>query len=522
MRLGIVGGGVGGMMTALYQAAKGMPITLYERSELMGGRLAYETDGGAYRIDRGPTIVLLPDMLKSRLMEAGIPEERIPLVPLDLMYRIHYADGTVLTKYRDKERMEEELERLHPGEGKAFRRYMADMEPRFIEARQAFLERAFLRKRDFFTPRNLRLLGRMQVFKSASRLADYYFRTEKAADAFSLQTLYVGGLPFGTPSLYSFIPYAEHADGIWYWKGGYGALAGLLEEKVRAAGVDVRTGEEGSVKQIVTGTGRVSGLVTEDGVYHKHEAVVYNGDFPGLHRLLDRTETDIPIRKFKPSSGCVLIYLGCSTRWGHGRKAVSGPGAEGQTGRTATDWSVTVHQYFLPRSLRASLRRIASTGRPPAEREEIPAYYIFNPCAVDPEAAPAGESVLYVLIPMPVACDGERSGNAGVEWKQAAEQLADRVLADAEERAFPGLRESIRWKSVRSPADGAAEGWHGGGAFGIAPTLNQSGVFRPQIVPYPVRGLYSVGASVHPGGGIPIVMQGARLLADQLEREWPQ
>lgn len=55
-----------------------------------------------------------------------------------------------------------------------------------------------------------------------------------------------------------------------------------------------------------------------------------------------------------------------------------------------------------------------------------------------------------------------------------------------------------------------------GGSFGIAPSLFQSGVFRPQVKPYPLENLYAVGASIHPGGGIPIVMQGARLMAEQL------
>jgi phytoene desaturase len=85
-----------------------------------------------------------------------------------------------------------------------------------------------------------------------------------------------------------------------------------------------------------------------------------------------------------------------------------------------------------------------------------------------------------------------------------------------EKCAFPGLREAIEWMEVRTPQDAQNFGLHKGGSFGVAPTLFQSGVFRPQVKPYQIDNLYAVGASIHPGGGIPLVMQGAKLLADQV------
>ena len=88
-----------------------------------------------------------------------------------------------------------------------------------------------------------------------------------------------------------------------------------------------------------------------------------------------------------------------------------------------------------------------------------------------------------------------------------------------EELSFPGLKDAIEWMEVRTPADAETFGLFRGGSFGIGPTLLQSGVFRPQVKPFDVEGLYAVGASVHPGGGIPIVMQGAKLLAEQIERD---
>ncbi|WP_223869983.1 phytoene desaturase family protein [Paenibacillus sabuli] len=488
MHIAIVGGGVGGMTAALLLRRRGMRVTLYERQPRLGGRLAYET-GGGYRIDQGPTIVLLPEMLLGILEEAGIPRSRVPLVPCDPMYRIHYADGTVLHKWRDPDRQAAELERLSPGEGAGFLRYIRDMERGYREGKAAFLDRPFLRRRDFYTAGNLALLTRLKAYKSVRGLAADYFRDERLRDAYSLQTLYIGGAPFQSPGLYTLLPYAEHAYGVWYLKGGYAALVPILERELREQGVEVRL--DAPVEQLWIEEERAAGVYC-GGERVRYDGVVYNGDYPGIGALLGDAGGAGQRRRYTPSSGCVLIYLGLDRQW---PKAAA-------------------HQFFLPRSLTAGLRRIFGEGQLPDD----PSFYAFYPGALDSDAAPPGGSVLYLLVPAPPA--------GRLDWSAVTPPLVRHVLAEAERRGFPGLRQAIRWQSVRTPADAAAEGLYQGGSFGIAPTLTQSAVFRPQIASSAVKGLYAVGASVHPGGGVPIVMQGARLLADHLTKgmniwNWP-
>ncbi|MBO8155862.1 MAG: hypothetical protein H0Z32_05320 [Bacillaceae bacterium] len=89
-----------------------------------------------------------------------------------------------------------------------------------------------------------------------------------------------------------------------------------------------------------------------------------------------------------------------------------------------------------------------------------------------------------------------------------------------EEVAFPGLTDSMEWMEVRTPQDAYHFGLYQGGMFGIEPSLFQSGVFRPQVKPLSVDNLYAVGASIHPGGGIPIVIQGAQLMVRQLVQDF--
>ncbi|MFD2670372.1 phytoene desaturase family protein [Marinicrinis sediminis] len=482
-QVGIIGTGIGGLTTALLLSKKGISVTMYEQHASAGGRLAFEEHAG-YRIDQGPTIVLLPNMLREILEAGGFPSEKLELLSCDPMYKIHYGDGTVLHKYNELSQQIRELERLFPDEVDGFLAYLKDMHVRFNMGKKAFLDKPFLKQRDFWNLSNLLKLWKLKAYKDTRSFAAEYFTDHRLIDAFSLQTLYIGGDPYRSPALYSLIPYSEYAHGIWYVKGGYASLVPKLIEELESRGVTIEYNTK--VTKLHVEGKHCKGFWSENR-YVEHDTIVFNGDFPGISELLPKELAAAkPPKPYRPSSGCVLIYAGVSKRWHH----------------------QTPHQFFLPPSFEGNMDDIFVKGKIPEE----PSFYSFSPVELDPEAAPEGKSVLYMLVPVPA--------DLGMDWTKEGPRIARQVLALAEEKAFPGLQENLEWMKIRTPADASADGCYAGGSFGIAPTLTQSGVFRPQIVPFDVKGLYSVGASIHPGGGIPIVMQGASLLVDHLMKEW--
>ncbi|WNS42604.1 phytoene desaturase family protein [Paenibacillus sp. MMS20-IR301] len=500
-RVAIVGSGIGGLTAALLLTRQGHEVVMYERAAQVGGRVAFEEEAGGYRIDQGPTIVLLPEMLLDILEEGGLPRSSLTLLRCDPLYRVHFRSGRTLTKYAGAAKQAEEIERLYPGEGKGFLRFMNDMSLLYPKGRASFLERGYRSKREFFSPGNLALMIRLRAYRSLRSAIGQYFRHEELRDAFSLQSLYIGGAPFRTPGIYTMLPYAEHAFGIWMVKGGYGRLPQIMARELESRGVPIHTSTE--VESLIVEDGHCRGVAVQ-GRQISYDAVLYNGDFPHVEALLpaglfqqERSAAGIaakpggapdkrlPRGSYKPSSGCLLIYAGAAKRWPQSQ----------------------IHQFFLPDSLNQSLHELFDRGQVPADSS----YYVFNPVVLDDSAAPPGESVLYFLIPVPAVPDKD--------WEHIAEALADKVLRDAESRGFPGLTASIVWRRLRTPADARKEGLFGGGSFGIAPLLSQSGVFRPQPKPYSIKGLYAAGASVHPGGGVPIVMQGAKLAVQELIKE---
>ncbi|MEL3972142.1 phytoene desaturase family protein [Rossellomorea oryzaecorticis] len=473
MNTAIIGGGIGGLMSALLLSKQGVDVTIYEKEAQLGGRLAFvERDG--YRIDQGPTIVLLPEMFQALLEEAGISRDRYELLLCDPLYSLQFPDGLTFTKYPDQDRHLEEMENVFPREVEGFRQFLKEGNERFQIGKRSFLEESFVSPFDFWKPGNLKSLFKLKPYQSVKALMAGYFQDERLQTIYALQSLYIGGNPFQSPAMYSLVSFAEHEYGIHYLKGGYASLVPILEEELRRRNVAIHLNCE--VTDIPRKGKRVTGVRTKDGM-QSYDSVVFNGDFPGVDPLMKRKQA----RKYVPSSGCVLLYFGLNKVFDE----------------------VNVHHYVMGGSFSKHMRDVFDEKKIPDD----PAIYTFHPSKIDESLAPEGKGVLYALIPVPSDTD--------IDWKNEKEWI-DGLIDRLEKRAFPELRKAIEWMEVRTPQDAKQFGLHRGGSFGVAPTLLQSGVFRPQVKPYRIDNLYAVGASIHPGGGIPLVMQGARLLADQV------
>ncbi|ADU30035.1 phytoene desaturase family protein [Evansella cellulosilytica] len=475
METAIIGGGIGGLVTALYLQQQGDIVTVYERKEKLGGRLSFLQKDG-YKVDEGPTIVLLPDMIKDILKEINIPLEKINLVKIDPMYPIHYRDGTTLMKWSNVKKQIEELERFFPNEVEQFKVYLQNMEERFSKGKSAFLEKSFVED-SFWTKENVKTLIQLKAYQTVRAQVNAYFTSEKLRDAFSLQTLYIGGAPQQTPAIYSLVPYSEHAHGIWYLNGGYATLVEILVSEMKKRNIKIERNSE--VTEINAHEKNAYSLVV-NGVEKKYGRFILNGDLPVARKLVKEKKQ----RKYVSSSGALLIYLGVKGKLTTGH----------------------VHQFFMGDALKNVMDNIFIQKQIPTN----PAYYVFYPSLIDETLAPEGHGVAYVLVPVPA--------NVNIN-REDYEVCAQHILKDMEKRLDENIMNKIVWKEIRTPHDAKQDRLFEGGAFGLAPTLFQSGVFRPQLKPFSYDNIYAVGASVHPGGGVPIVMQGAKLLAEYLSRE---
>ncbi len=479
-RIVIIGAGFGGLALGIRLTARGFRVTILDKQTQPGGHAGQLVRAG-YTFDMGPSLMTAPELLDELFALAGESrEERLPLVRLDPFYRIRFHDGSTLDYTGDSERMREQIAQLSPSDARQYDRFM-ERARQFYDAvitdglgARPFGWREMLR----FLPRALRL----GALRSAYAMAARYFRDERVRFTFSFHPLFIGGNPFRAPAVYQMIPYLEKVGGVWYAPGGMHAVVRALVELFRSLGGELLLGVE--VEEILVRNGRALG-VRAAGDEVPADAVVSNADFLHTYGRLLRPEHrsrwhDGRLRRIRYSMSAVLLYLGV---------------------RRTYPEVLLHHTIVLSERYRGLVEDIFERKRLPEDFS----LYLHAPTRSDPTMAPQGCESLYVLAPV-------ANLQSGVDWEREISDYAERILRFLEEHAgLEGLRGQVEVMEVFTPLDFLRRrNCTYGSAWGVEPVLWQTAVFRPHNRSEDVRGLYLVGASTHPGAGIPGVLLGAK------------
>jgi phytoene desaturase len=482
---------MGGLAAAIRLRVLGFEVAVFEKNPRIGGRIG-TLEGGGFTFDTGPTLLLMTDVYRELFEYAGRRlEDYVDLLPLEPNYRVHFGDGDSMLVSRSLPEMVAELERVEPGSAPGYYRFLEDACRKYRTGRRDFVERDFERARDFFSPRNLKLLRDTQATNNYYRSVSRYFASEKLRQVFSFQTMYLGLSPFDAPAVYALLPYTELAeDGLWHPKGGMYRLVEALGALAGELGVEIHT--EAPVEEVMVAKGRALG-VRVNGAEVWADAVLANADLPYVYRNLlpERARRDFTVRlpeRMTYTASAFMLYLGLEGRLD----------------------GLLHHNVYLSRDYRENFEAIFRDGALP----EDPSFYTCVPARTDPDAAPEGRDALYVLVPVP-HLDSE------VDWEREREGFKQKIYAELESRAgIEGLRNRVLFEAVRTPEEWLAEyNLEKGAAFGLGHGIFQVGYFRPDIASRHIKGLYFVGASTRPGTGVPLVTIGARLTAERIRRE---
>lgn len=470
----VVGGGVGGMVAALLLARRGHRVRLYEKLDRLGGKLAErERDGFVFSV--GPSLLTLPGLFR----ELGVT--RAPVEPAELC-RYRFADGSELRARRDPERMAAEVDRLAPGEGAAWRAFH-----RWAAACLDASRRTFFAGPLGGRPEQARLgdLRAVAPGRTLDGLARRYFRDPRLRQYVGRYATYAGSSPYRAPAALGCVPAIEHGDGGWYVPGGLPRLADDLTRLLIDAGVAVRTGSE--VTEVIAGRSAVSGVELASGERAAADAVVVNADAAALYgRLLPDRRRLRRLARLGPSSSAFLLLAAVE-------------------GRTE---GLPHHSVLFSADYRREFGDIFDRRVPPRD----PTIYIGCSAVDDPSQAPPGTENWVLLVNVPAGDPGR--------WPMPPDAYRDLVL---ERLAYRGhdLSGRLRFVEAFTPADLRDRyGAPGGAIYGTA----HRGVLAPFRRPGnrgPRRGLYLVGGSAHPGGGLPLVAMGGRIVASLVDRDMP-
>ncbi len=486
----IIGGGPGGLAAALLLGRAGLNVRVIERLPRVGGRCsAVEANG--FRFDLGPTFFLYPQVLERIFKLVGRDlHKQVPMVRLDPQYRVVFGTGGEhINCTPDLARMEAEVARLCPADAHNLRRFIAENRVK-LESFRPVLESPFLSWRSLLSWDLMKLLPVLRPWASVDGELGRYFSDPRVRLAFTFQSKYLGMSPFNCPSLFSILSYLEYDFGVWHPYGGCAAVSEGMADVARELGVRFHLGE--SVSEILFDGRKAVGVRTDAGEY-RADAVVVNADFArAMTKLvpdrLRRRWTDRKLEKKRFSCSTFMMYLGLDGRYDE---------LPHHTVYTAEDYQQNLNDIERGRRL-----------------SEDPSFYVQNACVTDPGLAPKGQSALYVLAPVPYR-------TAGIDWAKETPGFRARVLRQLAKIGLGDVERRIRFEMVVTPAD-----WEGGyevfkgATFNLAHCLSQMLHLRPRNRFEDLDGVYLVGGGTHPGSGLPVIYESARITARLLLQDF--
>ena len=228
-RVAVVGAGLGGLAAALRLQSAGVATTLFEARDAPGGR-AYVYRESGFTFDAGPTVITAPSCLEELFAVSGKPlADCIELLPTDPFYRILWNDGEHFDYVGDRDRLLAEVTRLAPGDLEGYERFYRYSERVFDVGYRGLVARPFLHLRDMFrvAPQLARLRADRSVYRTVSR----FVRDERLRQVLSFHSLLIGGHPFETSAIYTLIHFLERNEGVFFVRGGTGALVQAIARR---------------------------------------------------------------------------------------------------------------------------------------------------------------------------------------------------------------------------------------------------------------------------------------------------
>ncbi|MFN8943006.1 MAG: phytoene desaturase [Pseudobdellovibrionaceae bacterium] len=485
----VIGSGFGGLSAAIRLQAMGLQTTILEKRDKPGGR-AYVYEDKGFKFDAGPTVITAPHCIEDLFTLAKKNQaDYLEMMPVTPFYRLIWDDGYEFDYANDVSKLEEQIQKKNPKDLEGYRKFYEYSKAVFGEGYTKLVDKPFLNWSSMLkvAPQLIQLRADQSVYKAVSK----FIEDPQLREAFSFHSLLVGGNPFATSSIYTLIHYLERNWGVFFPKGGTGALVQALVKLFQDLGGTIHLNSE--VSQFLTTENKIRGVKVKE-TEHFADLVVCNSDVVhtykdllGGHKRGNKEGRRLQRKKF--SMSLFVIYFGTKKKY---------PGLAHHT------------ILFGPR-YKELLDDVFYKGILPEDFS----LYLHAPTVTDPQLAPPGHEGFYVLSPV------AHLGKMDIDWDIEGPKYRDAILDHLEKKLLPGLRENLVTVRCFSPKDFKEElNAHVGSAFSLEPLLTQSAFFRVHNRDDVISNLYFVGAGTHPGAGLPGVMNSGKATADLIQSDY--
>lgn len=485
----IIGAGPGGLASAMLLAHKGFKVTVYEKAPKIGGRNV-ELELGPYKFDVGPTFLLMKYLLDELFIIVNRKSsEYLKFLKLDPMYKLQFHQKELMIT-GNREQMKKNIEEVFPGESAGLDNFYQTESKRF-EKLYPCLQKSYNSFQSLLSLDLLKAFPSLGAGKSLYDILGNYFQSEELRISFTFQSKYLGMSPWECPGLFTMIPYAEHAHGVYHVEGGLSRIPEAFARVAQEDGAEIHCSTP--IKNIIVKNNKAVGVVLESGKQHLCDEVIVNADFGyAVNHLFPEDSrkkwTPKKLEKAKYSCSTFMIYLGLDKVY-----------------------DCEHHAIFFAKDYKQNLLDI-STHLTLSEDHSI---YVRNASINDPTIAPPGHSALYILAPMP-------NNRSEIDWEKEKLTVRNRVLKILDERTpYKNIQNHIKEELVITPLDWEQKlNVYKGATFNMGHNFSQLLFLRPHNKFEDFDNCYLVGGGTHPGSGLPTIFESARIAANLLSEKY--
>lgn len=482
----VIGAGIGGIAVAIELASQGLTVDVYEQADKPGGKLnQIEVDG--FRFDTGPSLFTLPSFVDSLFVKADATNVDFKYRKLDNLCRYHFSDGTVLNAFSSTDLFVEEVEKVLDEPKENVQKYLKKVKQMYDMAAGVFILKPFPSWETFTSKAGQKLglqIHKLDMLLSMHQRNKRSFRNKNLIQLFDRYATYNGSNPYKAPATLNMIAHLEHNDGAYFpEKGMYSIVENLVEEAIKK-GVRFHYGKR--VEQVVFYRKHVSGAYI-NGEFVSASRIVSDVDVTSFYRnLMPKKRLPLRLKIMNPSSSACVFY------WGMNK----------------TFDSLDLHNIFFAENYHEEFNFLFKKK----ELYHDPTVYVFISNKITKTDAPENSENWFVMVNAPA--------NKGQYSDEKIAFLRKAIIKKLSLALGVDIEQNIISESVGSPMTIEQQTSSVGGAiYGSNSNSRISAFLRHPNKLKRYKGLYFVGGSVHPGGGIPLCIASAQIVSEYVRKE---
>jgi phytoene desaturase len=478
----VIGAGLGGLSAAIEIALLGIDVDLFERNESAGGKAGSFILNG-FRFDTGPSLLTMPFVLESIFTDAGRDIKKyLTIKPLEKHCEYYFPDNISITAYSDIEKFSDELSRCGKDSRERLTAYLNYCRDIYELTAELFLFNDFHDINTFKKHASLKTLlniRKIDSLRTMHKANSSFFKDAKTIQLFDRYATYNGSNPYMAPATLNIIQHVEYNMGSYIVEQGIYAISTSLHKLAQEVGVRVFTKQ--NVDSILYKKGKISGVAI-NGQNRLYDFVVSNADASFTYKELMndfKTKNAKRYARLEPSSSALVFY------WG-----IDGISTLG------------VHNIIFSMDYKEEFKEIFSENTCPDD----PTVYIYISSKFKKDDAPSGMENWFVMINAPY----DKNQDWFLETKKSRAVIINKI-----NKTFNlDIESKIRCESILTPPEIEKKtGSYKGSLYGISSNSRSAAFLRQSNRSKQYKGLYFCGGSVHPGGGIPLVLLSGKLAA---------